>query len=128
MLGSQIEYFWCTRKKLTSFMQWINGYWIYTLAPEYVRPPVKNPSLQLLANLGANHLLHIKFNISKFIFLVEEPSFELQSFHGARVVVASTKGQLNVIINDALTECCRFPNNISIILPVLFSIKAFIKK
>lgn len=50
-------------------MRWIIDYWVPTLTPEYVRPPVEKPSLQLLANPTANHFSHIQVYISNFILL-----------------------------------------------------------
>lgn len=51
-------------------MHWIADYWIYTCTSGYVRTPLMEISPPLLANIAANHLLHIQFSIGKCVFIV----------------------------------------------------------
>lgn len=57
LLGSLIEYFRWTQAKpqASPLVHLIIDYWIPTPIPEYSSPSVKNPLLQLLANLATNH-------------------------------------------------------------------------
>lgn len=85
----------CTRAESVSFVPWAVG---------YVRPRLKQLSLQLLANRMVNHYLCIKIYLSELIFLIGNRS-STNSLSSSFLGLSSCRfiKWKRIIINERLT-------------------------